>query len=106
MSGQGKESDEVEAALPAEARERLASLETRQETLEGKADDLKDGQGEIIDRLTDLDEKYVGDDEMSEVKEKVEKNSATRNKAVAAAKLITLTLTLSAGISGAVVTLM
>lgn len=72
----------------AEARERLATLEVQQDNLEGKADELKDGQREILAQLGDLDDGFVTDEEFEPVKDSTEANTEVRTTAVAYAKLV------------------
>lgn len=79
-------------------RERLASLETNQENLQSKADEIREGQDEIIDRLDDLSENFVTENEFSEVKETAETNEEVRQ----AAKHYTRLLLILSGAAGTI----
>lgn len=91
MSGQGKESD-----FENEARERLATAEADLDTLDEKVDSLADGQEQIMDKLDDLDDRFVEEEEFEDVAEDVSKNSNARVRVRTAA----LTLVKAAAIIG------
>lgn len=86
-----------------EARERLTSLETRQETIQERTDELKEGQEEIAEKIDNLD--FVDPGEFDEVAERAKKNEKARLRARTLIKLTTAVGTLGGSIGAVVVAL-
>lgn len=90
-------------SFEAEARERMTALETKQDALQRQAEDLRDGQKEILDTLLSLSDDYVSEDEFEGVAEKTESNTKARHRATILVKASTVVLTLLGGMSGYVI---
>lgn len=88
-----------------EARERLAAIETRQETLQDSVEELAEGQETIIDGIDVLDDDKVEAEKLAEVISEAEENTRFRQRTKAVLKAGAFVLTLTGAFSGALVLL-
>lgn len=82
-----------------DTRERLATLETRQETIQSKVEEVRDGQQEVIDTISDLGESFVTEEQLREIENETQENTISRERKQAIIQFV-LTLVSVAGALG------
>lgn len=86
-----------------EARERLSTIETRQETIQEDIEDLADGQDEILSALGAISDEKVAQKRLDGVVRETEANTEFRNRLLAVVKFAATTGTIVGGFSGVMV---
>lgn len=84
----------------AESRERLTRLETRQETVHDKVEQVREGQDEVLDRLEDIRETAVTEEDIAELENASESNTISRERKDAALQALVTFSGVLAGIAG------
>lgn len=90
-----------------EARERLASVETRQESIENRIDGLYEGQQDIAAKIDGL--AYVEEERFDNLQQTVKENEESRIKTKGVVTFIVVSLSLGGGVGaglGAILALM
>lgn len=83
-----------------ESRERLASVETQQENIEHRLELLRDGQGEIMDRLNEIQSEAVSQEDLEGIEETTATNTKSRKRREGAYKALAILGSCIAGASG------
>ena len=83
-----------------EARERLASVETQQDNIENRLEILREGQNEIMSKLTTMEKDAVTQEDLEEVQQTTESNTEARERKEGAYKALAIIGSTLAGASG------
>lgn len=86
--------------------ERLARLETRQETIQEDVEDLQRGQEKILSAVYDLDDQFAGEDWRDEAQSQINQNRRSITRRNAVIKFIILILTILGGFTGLIIALL
>lgn len=83
-----------------ESRERIASLETQQDNIDRRLEQLREGQEEILDQLVDMQTTRVTNDDLDDLRESTVENTGSRKRKQGALKALAALGSALAGAAG------
>lgn len=83
-----------------ESRERIASLETQQDNIDRRLEQLREGQEEILDQLVDMQTTRVTNEDLEDLRESTVENTGSRKRKQGALKALAALGSALAGAAG------